>query len=33
VAALTFVVGSVLLPETHATRIWDEVRPAGSSAD
>jgi len=25
VAALTFVVGSVLLKETHGTRIWDEV--------
>src|ERR1700756_3898300 len=33
VAGLTFVVGSLLLPETHATRIWDEVRPAVSSAD
>jgi len=25
VAALTFVVGSLLLKETHGTRIWDEV--------
>ncbi len=25
VAGLTFVVGSVFLKETHATRIWDEV--------
>ena len=33
VAGLTFVVGSLFLPETHATRIWDEVRPAVSSAD
>jgi len=26
VAALTFVVGSLLLKDTHQTRIWDEVR-------
>jgi hypothetical protein len=25
VAGLTFVVGSLLLKETHGTRIWDEV--------
>jgi hypothetical protein len=25
VAALTFVVGSIALRETHGTRIWDEV--------
>jgi MFS family permease len=25
VAGLTFVVGSLALPETHGTRIWDEV--------
>ncbi|HXG55845.1 MAG TPA: hypothetical protein VNJ03_10740, partial [Vicinamibacterales bacterium] len=25
VAALTFVVGSVFLKETHSVRIWDEV--------
>jgi len=28
VAALTFVVGSLLLKETHGTLIWDEVRGA-----
>src|ERR1700756_3394293 len=27
VAGLTFVVGSLLLRETHATKIWDEVTP------
>ena len=27
VAALTFVVGSIALRETHGTRIWDEVDP------
>src|SRR5712672_3732879 len=26
VAALTFVVGSMLLKETHGTKIWDEVK-------
>jgi len=26
VASLTFVVGSLLLKETHGMRIWDEVR-------
>ena len=25
VASITFVVGSVLLKETHATKIWDEL--------
>jgi hypothetical protein len=25
VAAMTFVVGSLLLKETHGTKIWDEV--------
>jgi len=34
VAAVTFVVGSFMLRETHATRIWDEVEPAtATSAD
>jgi MFS family permease len=33
VAALTFVVGSLLLRETHNTKIWDEVTPAVSAAD
>jgi len=34
VAAVTFVVGSLALPETHGTRIWEEVEgPAVSSAD
>jgi MFS family permease len=28
VAAITFVVGSLLLKETHATRIWDEMETA-----
>ena len=32
VALMTFVVGSLLLPETHNHRIWDEVeQPAGRS--
>jgi MFS family permease len=25
IAGLTFIVGSIALPETHGTRIWDEV--------
>src|SRR6266478_6132538 len=35
VAAVTFVVGSFALRETHGTRIWDEVggHPAPSSGD
>jgi len=35
VAAVTFVVGSFALRETHGTRIWDEVggHPAPSSVD
>jgi MFS family permease len=35
VAAITFIVGTVLLRETHGTKIWDEVggRPAATSAD
>jgi MFS family permease len=35
VAAVTFVVGSFALRETHGTRIWDEVggHPGASSAD
>jgi hypothetical protein len=33
VAGLTFIVGSLFLRETHNTKIWDEVRPAVSSAD
>jgi len=28
VASITFVVGSLLLKETHATRIWDELEPS-----
>lgn len=28
IAALTFIVGSIFLPETHSHRIWDEVRAA-----
>jgi MFS family permease len=35
VAALTFVIGGLLLKETHGTKIWDEVggQPAVSPAD
>jgi len=35
IAALTFIVGSLFLPETYGTKIWDEVggQPALSSAD
>jgi hypothetical protein len=25
VAAVTFVIGSLVLKETHGTKIWDEV--------
>jgi hypothetical protein len=25
IAAMTFIVGSIALPETHGTLIWDEV--------
>src|SRR5205807_6562640 len=34
VAAVTLAVGSLTLPETHGTRIWDEVvgRPTADSA-
>lgn len=32
VAAVTFVVGSLFLRETHSTKIWDEVSPAATSA-
>jgi len=32
VAALTFIIGSLFLRETHATRIWDEVAPAAASS-
>ncbi len=27
VAGVTFIVGSLLLRETHGRRIWDEVAP------
>jgi len=27
VAVMTFLVGAALLPETHGTRIWDEISP------
>ena len=33
VAALTFVIGSVLLKETHGRRIWDEVGGQKVAAD
>jgi MFS family permease len=33
IAAMTFIVGSIFLPETHGTKIWDEVRPSASPAD
>jgi hypothetical protein len=33
VASITFVVGSLMLRETHSTRIWDEVaEPAVGAA-
>jgi len=33
VASITFVVGSFLLKETHATKIWDELdNPTGAAA-
>ena len=31
VALLTFVVGSLALPETHAVRIWEETTPPAAS--
>jgi hypothetical protein len=33
VATLTFVIGSVLLRETHGCRIWDEVGGQKVAAD
>jgi hypothetical protein len=33
VAGITFVVGSLLLRETHGVRIWDEASPSVSAAD
>jgi hypothetical protein len=35
VAGVTFIVGSLLLKETHGVKIWDEVasQPARSPAD
>jgi hypothetical protein len=35
VASITFIVGSLLLRETHGTKIWAELggQPAVSSAD
>jgi MFS family permease len=33
IAGMTFIVGSLLLPETHGTKIWDEVQPSTSAAD
>jgi len=32
VASITFVVGSFLLKETHATKIWDELDVPQSAA-
>jgi MFS family permease len=32
IASLTFIVGSLLLKETHGTRIWDEVASQPASA-
>ena len=32
IASLTFIVGSIFLPETHSHRIWDEVRAAPKTA-
>jgi MFS family permease len=33
VAGMTFIVGSLLLPETHGQRIWDEIGGQASAAD
>jgi sugar phosphate permease len=33
VASITFVVGSLLLKETHGNRIWDEAGGRASAAD
>jgi len=33
VASMTFIVGSLLLRETHGTRIWDEVGGRVTAAD
>jgi len=33
VAAMTFVVGSIALRETHGTRIWQEVEPAAAAGE
>jgi hypothetical protein len=33
VAGMTFIVGSLLLKETRATRIWDEAGGKASAAD
>ena len=30
IASVTFVVGSLLLKETHHKKIWDETKPTGS---
>ena len=32
IASLTFIVGSLFLPETHSHRIWDEVRAPKAAA-
>ncbi len=32
VAAMTFIVGSIALPETHGQRIWDEVQTTPEAA-
>jgi hypothetical protein len=33
VAGITFIVGSLLLKETHGVRIWDEAGGRASAAD
>jgi hypothetical protein len=33
VAAMTFIVGSLLLRETHGNRIWDEAGGRASAPD
>ena len=33
VAGVTFIVGSLLLKETHGNRIWDETGGEVSAAD
>ena len=32
IAGMTFIVGSLLLKETHGTKIWDEVKETPEAA-